>query len=249
MGFELLYLGHSAFQLRTAAGTVVLIDPFISENRLCPLRIEELPPPHAVLVTHGAFDHLGDAFAIVARTGARLICAPEVRRAAIAKGIAEERVDLIVWGGAIQRCGLVIRAVENRHISHLLLEGSFLTGMPLSFILEVEPGLSIYHAGDTSLFSDLHLIGELYRPAVALVPVGAAPGFFPELLPREAARAVSWLRPDVAVPMHYQEKVDAQLFLTCVELLVPGTRAILLNPGEVLYFDRSVTAEIRPTRG
>jgi len=49
--------------------------------------------------------------------------------------------------------------------------------------------------------------------------------------------------------MHYQEKVDAQLFLTCVELLVPGTRAILLNPGEVLYFDRSVTAEIRPTRG
>ena len=233
------YLGHSAFEL-VSEDIKVVIDPFVTQNPESDVDLTELFDADLLLITHGAFDHIGDSQRLLEESKATAVCAPEVYRLLEANGIPEERLRLLVWGGAIDVAGVNVRSVENRHISHVRHEGQFWTGMPLSFIVSFGRNLSVYHAGDTSLFSDLRLIAELYRPKVGLIPVGAAPGFFAELAPNEAALAAMWLGCDLVIPMHYTEPEAPADFEKAVRALGKNTEVMTLTAGERVTYSRDV---------
>lgn len=233
------YLGHSAFQV-SSSGRTVLIDPFVSENVQSEIELSELLDADVLLISHGAWDHIGDSEALLRDSRMIAVCAPEVYRLLAKNGIPEERLRLLVWGGTIDVGGVGVRAVENRHVSHVQSQDQFWTGMPLSFIVSFGDNLSVYHAGDTSLFSDLRLIAELYRPKVGLIPVGAAPGYFAELAPNEAALATMWLGCDVVVPMHYTDPQDPIQFEDAVRALGIESEVVSLKSGETMVYSREV---------
>ena len=142
-----------------------------------------------ILVSHAAFDHYGDTAAIAKRTGAPVVCDAAVTRDADRRG-RPARPDPGRRPGAssIEVAGIVVRPVECHHWSSgTLSDGRQVVGNPIAFIVETEPGVRIYHYGDTCIF-DMRLIGELYRPTVGLLgctlPAGA-------LAPRYPGRGAS----------------------------------------------------------
>ena len=115
-----------------------------------------------------------------------------------------------------------MRAVEVRHLSAFEASDQYLTGMPLAFLIwsDEEPEIRVLHLGDTCIFSDLKLLAELYRPTIAFIGIGAAPGFFAEMAPSEGAQAALWLGLDVALPMHFEaDPAAAGAFCAAVEHL------------------------------
>lgn len=241
MGVIFRYLGISAFDLTIGERVRVLIDPCISKNVLCPVSIEDLTDVDLILVTHGAADHMGDAIEIQKRTGATIVSEPAVRVHAWRNGVERDRVVGVLWGDEVEIMGVKIKAVECRHVSFFLSGDVYLSGLPLSFIIYPEEGARIYNAGDTALFSDMRLIGELYRPNIALIPIGGAPGLtggYSHLPPNEAALATRWIGPEYVIPTHYRpDTEEASIFKEHVELLAPSTRVIVMKPGEALTYD------------
>ncbi|MDP2916696.1 MAG: metal-dependent hydrolase [Dehalococcoidia bacterium] len=228
------YLGHSAFQITTERGVDILIDPFLKG------KIESLTKVDLLLVSHGAPDHFGDTVNILRQTNAKVVCDPSLKARLMQEfNIDEARLIFTVWGWVREEMGIKIRAVENRHISFYRSGGSYLTGLPLSFVIYLENGLKIFHPGDTSIFSDFKLIGELYRPDVALMPVGAAEDGFAEMSPAEAAQATLWIRPDLAIPMHYIPGDDSpDKFAQILNLLAPEIKVIVMEPSSSLSYSK-----------
>ena len=207
------FLGHSAWALEMG-GARVLIDPYsVSEDAQTAIHQFAAGGCDVVLVTHGAYDHVGMAFEIVrAAERTRLMSEPAVIRDFAAQAPCSGGFVELVWNAEAVAGGLHIRAIETRHVSAFeSSEGEFITGMPLGFVLwsEDEPDVRVLHLGDTSVFADLRLIGQLYRPTVGFIGVGAARGFLAEMTPREAAHAVLWLGLDVALPMHFEADAKA----------------------------------------
>ena len=230
------YFGISAFELVTEAGIKILIDPCISSNSLSPIRIGDLSEIDLILVTHGAPDHMGDTIELQKRTGATIISGPAVRVHAWNKGVPKNKTLALLWGDQIEIHGITVRAVECRHVSFFQSTDGYLTGLPLSFIIIPEEHVRIYNAGDTALFSDLKLIGTLYKPNIALIPIGGTPeltGGYSHLPPREAALATQWINPDYVIPTHYQPGTDETArFQKHLQLLTPSTQILILHPGD-----------------
>ncbi len=240
MSTTLKYYGISFFEIE-AQGRKILVDPCITANRLCPLKVEDIGQADIILVTHGAKDHMGDAIDLQKATNATLVCDPAVKVHAIRNGVAKDKVINMLWGDLIHIDEVSIQAVECRHISFLASGDTHLTGLPLSFIIYPEEGTRIYNVGDSALFSDMKLIGELYQPNIALVPVGGSPeltGGWAHLPPREASLCVQWVRPEIVIPTHFDPDSDeGEQFAGRVRELVPGTRVELLKPGESFVFN------------
>ncbi|MGH2945552.1 MAG: MBL fold metallo-hydrolase [Solirubrobacteraceae bacterium] len=193
----------------------LLIDPFLTGNPLAPFAPEELEAPNVILVSHAAYDHMGDAATIALHTGAPVVCGADVARLLADQGVPAAQLRATVWGVVVEVGGVLVRPVECHHWSSgTLRDGTPVTGVPLAFIVETEPGVRLYHYGDTSIF-DMRLLGELYRPTVGLigctVPAelgddgGAGRVVSGELSPAEAARVVEMLDLRVAVACHYLE--------------------------------------------
>lgn len=234
------YLGTSCFELVSAGGGRAVVDPYLDGNEHAAIRSEELERLDLILVTHGGFDHLGDAFALVRRTGAMLFASADVAIAARLGGIDEAQVFPMVSGAHREHAGFSVQAVEARHVSITkLADGSFISGQPLSFIVADtrDNGRShvVYHSGDTSLFSDLRLIAELYGPTLGLIGV-SGPAHLPhEMTPAEAARAVEWLGLERTVPMHFVPgSGDGEAFAAEVRARTPGVAVDVLRPGDEL---------------
>lgn len=249
MSTAIRFLGVAGYEV-TWGDRRLLMDPFLSQSPVPPVQPDGLARPDVILVSHAAFDHLGDTAAIAIRTGAPVVCGGEVRAMLMDAGVPGEQIRATTWGIVTAIAGIVIRPVECHHWSQgRLANGQFVTGVPMGFIVETEPGIRIYHYGDTAIFSDLKLIGELYRPTIgllgcaqpeelfALVP---GPGTFltGEMSPREAALSAEYLGLTVAVACHYfnHEQADVQEFLGLVgELDTTGKRrAIAPVVGETL---------------
>ncbi|MBI5406440.1 MAG: metal-dependent hydrolase [Nitrospirae bacterium] len=227
------YFGHSCFEVTSQEGVRLLIDPHITGNPASPLGLEELDPPDLILVTHAAPDHLGDTLEIVRQSGCRVFCDPAVDYYLKSRKIPPVQVQRMVWGFHVPFRGIRIRAVESRHHSTLRWDGPPVTGIPLGFMITLESGQTLYHAGDTSIFGDLRLFGEIYRPEVAFLPVGNYPGSHAELSPEEAALAAAWLGVKWAIPMHYEKGSDAPYrFVNQVAHKAPGVQVVLIEPGE-----------------
>lgn len=248
MSVLLRYLNFSGFELTTSTGYRVVVDPFLSgsaEHGIppSPISLSDLDQTDLVLVSHGAFDHLGQALDIVRRSGAYLACGPDVRLHAISQGVPEERIAYLLSGSSITFGDRVtIKALDVRHISLFRSGDHWLSGQPLSFMMRLHDGpaeadpLTIYHSGDTSLFSDLRLFGELHRPDVALLCVGGvrAHGFeVVPLPPAEAALALEWLGARLAIPMHYRPDSDApHQFADAVAQRAVASRVHIMTPGD-----------------
>lgn len=224
-GVKITWLGHSAFLF--GAEKKLLIDPFISGNPLAPCSPEELNPD-IIAVTHGHRDHLGDTIEIGKRTGCRIISVHEVANYIKSKGVFAEGMGK---GGTVNVEGIKLTMTEALHSSSIDASGfSFDGGSPAGFIIRIN-GHPIYHAGDTGVFGDMQLIGELYEPELALLPIGDR--FTMGI--KEAIKAVELIQPKIVIPMHYNTfdviKQDPEEFKRAVEEKV-DTKVIIMRPGE-----------------
>ena len=234
------YYGISFFEIETPHHKI-LVDPCITSNRICPIKVEDIKAADIILVTHGARDHMGDAIEIQKATGATLVSDSGVRLHAQRCGVERDKVLSILWGDLVEVKGIKIRAVECRHISFFPSQDTYISGLPLSFIIYPEEGTRIYNIGDSAIFSDMKLIAELYRPNVALVPIGGQPdltGGWAHLPPREASLCVQWVRPEIVIPVHFDpESGDGDQFMAEVGELAPSVKIEMLKPGESFTFN------------
>lgn len=190
---QIVFYGHSCFKIVSKAGKKIIIDPWIS-NPLSPKNVD-LGPYDYILITHAHGDHLGDALQL-AKKGGEIIAIHEIQQYALKMG-AKKAIGMNI-GGTYRKEGLSFTMVPALHSSSFP-DGTY-GGEPCGFVITLEDGTSIYHAGDTGLFYDMKLIGELYSPKVALLPIGD----HYVMGPREAAKACELIKPDIVIPMHYQ---------------------------------------------
>jgi L-ascorbate metabolism protein UlaG (beta-lactamase superfamily) len=190
------WLGHASFSLRTPGGKTVLVDPWYTGNPSFP---ENAKPKQAdvILVSHGHSDHITDAAAMAKATGATVVGIWEVTSWLGSKGV--QNLEPMNKGGTIEVQGLRITMTEAIHSSSFDENGIVYLGEPVGFVVRLENGQSFYFAGDTALFSDMKLIGELYKPDIAFLPIGDRFTMGPDT----AAMAARWLGVRQVVPMHY----------------------------------------------
>ncbi|AHY46521.1 putative Zn-dependent hydrolases of the beta-lactamase fold [Rubrobacter radiotolerans] len=202
-GVRITYLGHSAFRLTTPGDEQIIVDPFISDNPVIPEELKEIGELDTILVTHGHFDHLGDAADLSKETGAKVVANFEVFSYLQGQGV--ENAEPIQKGGTAEIGGVKVTATNAFHSSSIQTEDGSLIygGEPMGYVIEFESGLKVYHAGDTALFGDMSLIGSLYGPDLALLPIGDRL----TMGPLEAAHAVRLLGVSHVVPMHYDPNV------------------------------------------
>jgi L-ascorbate metabolism protein UlaG (beta-lactamase superfamily) len=255
MSCEIRYFGVGGYEIIDELGRHILIDPFLDENPGSPIQSEDLDQVDLILVSHAAWDHLGDTEAIARRTGAPVLCGGEVKAYLTARGIPGRQVRSVVWGLLTEVDGIRVQPVESHHWSQIRLpDGTYACGVPMGFIIHVSPEIRFYHWGDTALFSDLKLIGELYRPTIGCVGVSnpaevmdrfEGPGHLVtgEMSPREAALAARWLGLKTVLPCHYinPDCEDVREFDRCLGdardegHAVP--EAFTLSPGDALIVD------------
>jgi L-ascorbate metabolism protein UlaG (beta-lactamase superfamily) len=252
----LRYLGVAAFEVTGPNGRI-LFDPFLTGSVSAPCGPDDLEVPDVILVSHPPIDHLGDAAEIANRTGAPVVCGADSRALLMERGVPAGQIRHTIWGIKIRIGDLLIRPVQNQHWSGTVLAGGErVPGFPLSFIVETEPGVRVYHSGDTAVFGDMRFIGELHRPTVGLlgcgqpyqllreVYTGAGEVVTGEMDPDEAAIAADLLGVRFAVASHYDDvqHPDVQRFLAAVpERDTTGQRIpIALMPDERLIVDGDV---------
>lgn len=208
------WLGHAAWIINFK-DTKVIIDPFLTNNPKAAMKAQEIKVD-MVFVTHNHFDHLGDAFDIAKRNNAKLISKFELSLDAQKAGIPEANTIGMNIGSITKLGSLEIAMVPAIH-----------SGNEGGFIIRGD-GKTIYHAGDTALFSDMQLIKKLYKPDVAMLPIG---GFF-TMGPREATIAAKYIGAKIIFPMHYNTfppiAQDARKFAK----MVKGSKVIILEPGQ-----------------
>jgi L-ascorbate metabolism protein UlaG (beta-lactamase superfamily) len=235
-GVRITYLGHATFRLTTPGDEQIIVDPFIQDNPTTPDELKSVGELDTMLITHGHFDHFADTIPLAQETGARTISNFEIYSYLQGKGV--ESAEPIQKGGTAQAGGIKVTATNAFHSSSIQTEDGTLMygGEPMGYVIEFESGFKLYHAGDTDLFGDMQLIGELHRPDIAILPIGDRL----TMGPREAAHAARLLGVRHVIPVHYDPAVlpvftgTPEEFRRQLDAIAPGVTVHALNPGDHL---------------
>ncbi|MEN3046088.1 MAG: metal-dependent hydrolase [Candidatus Hydrothermales bacterium] len=194
-GVKVKYYGHAAFRLISPSGRVIFVDPWLSN----PVSTsKDYDKADIILLTHAHGDHIGDTIEIAKKTGAKVYSIHEISVYLQSKGV-KNSVGMNI-GGHIKDGDIEIIQTEATHSSSIQ-EGDKIIpgGDPTGFVIKFENGFTVYHAGDTGVFSGMEIIGELYKPDLALLPIGS----HYTMGPLEASFACKLLKPRFVIPMHY----------------------------------------------
>ena len=197
-GFALTWLGHHTFKLVTRGARTVLMDPWVEGNPACPKEQRSFDKIDVMTISHGHGDHMGDAVTLAKKHKPVVLCNFEISLYLDRKGVPNTLA--MNKGGTVEAAGLRFTLVHAIHSSGIEDGGQVLYGGEAGgFVITLEDGTRIYHAGDTAVHAEMALIGELYRPDIALLPIGD----HYTMSPREAAVAARMLKPRWIVPAHY----------------------------------------------
>src|SRR5215216_2025320 len=233
-GTRITYLGHATFRVATPGAEQIIIDPFLTDNPTTPEEHKEVGDLDTILITHGHFDHFADVIPLAQETGATVISNFEIMSYLQSQGV--ENAQPIQKGGTAQVGGIRVTATHAFHSSSIQTEDGSLIygGEPMGYIVEFESGFKLYHAGDTAVFGDMQLIGELYRPDLALLPIGNQV----VMSPFEAAHATRLLGIRHVVPIHYGTfpflPGTPEEYQEHVNEIAPGTVVHVMKPGDEL---------------
>jgi L-ascorbate metabolism protein UlaG (beta-lactamase superfamily) len=220
---KIKYFSHSSFQVTSNSGIKLLIDPFLDGNPTSPAKAADVDAEYIIL-THAHGDHIGDSFSIAKRCGSSFICVNELADYCKSKGF--EAHNMHIGGGYDFEFGRVKFTIA--HHGSMTPENSY-AGEPAGVIISID-GKNIYHTGDTGLFYDMKLIGEMTPIDYMLLPIGD--NFTMGIT--DAVKAVELTSPKVAIPMHYNTfpviKADPNEFKLKTE--VKGIKCIVMEYGE-----------------
>src|SRR5437660_4397948 len=224
---ELTWLGHSAFRL-DAGGKRIYVDPFLNGNPKCPENEKTPERVDVIAITHGHGDHVGDTVDLARKHGATVVALVELAGWLGKQGVDEGQLRNPNKGGTDDVDGVKITLTHAFH-SGSAPDGSY-AGEPSGLIITTEDGKKVYFAGDTNVFGDMQLIGRIYEPDVAVLPIG---DHF-TMGPREAAVALELLGTRRCVPCHYG--TFPLLHGTPDELrqLAPDVEVLAPEPGETV---------------
>jgi L-ascorbate metabolism protein UlaG (beta-lactamase superfamily) len=228
MATRITWLGHATVLVQTAQGTNILIDPFIAHNPKYPQDFVLPSKIHYILLTHGHGDHISDAVPVAKKHGSTVVAIFELADYVAGKGVTDT-IGMNL-GGAVALDGVTAIMVDAKHSAAAADEkGMHYVGVATGFVLDVAEGPVLYHAGDTAVFGDMQLIRELYRPRVAMLPIG---GHY-TMGPMEAALACRLLAPEAVLPIHWGTfpplKGTPDELAALVE---PGVKVVRWKPGE-----------------
>jgi L-ascorbate metabolism protein UlaG (beta-lactamase superfamily) len=229
MSLSISWLGHATFLLRSPGGKRILFDPWVTGNPSTPESARKIGEVDLMLVTHGHHDHTADVVAIGRASGARIVAPFELAEWLEKKGL--KNVTGMNPGGTLNVYGLSITMVPAMHSSSIEEDGkNVYMGCATGYVVRFESGPTIYYAGDTSIFGDMRLIGEMYQPQIAFLPIGD----FYTMGPEQAAKACELLGVKQVVPMHYGTfPVLTGTPARLRELVEPrGVQVMELKPGE-----------------
>ncbi|MDX1431631.1 MAG: metal-dependent hydrolase [Gammaproteobacteria bacterium] len=239
---DLQWYGQAAFKITSESGKVILIDPFISKNPKTPEELKDLSKignVDLILVTHGHGDHVGDTVELAKMTGAKVAMNADMGHTFGTLGlIPYDQLIRFNKSGPIKPLGdgITITMVPAEHSSEFLHNKTLYPGgEPCGYIVEFENGWTLYHAGDTGVFTEMQFIKDYYDPDLALLPIG---GHF-TMDPAHAAYAVKkYLNSKAVIPIHYgtfpplkgtPEQLKAALGSHPAKLIV-------MNPGDSMKF-------------
>ncbi len=245
--WELQWFGQSAVKITTPGNKVILIDPFITKNPKTPEVLKDLRKlgkVDLILITHGHGDHIGDTAKIAEMTKARVGLNADMGHTFGTLGIVpyEQLIRFNKSGPITPVEGVMVTMVHAEHSSEVVYKDPnskekrvYPGGEPAGYIIELENGFKIYHAGDTGVFADMKFIGEYYKPDLSLLPIG---GHF-TMDPAHAAYAVkNLLKSKKVIPIHYG---TFGLLKGTPEQLKEAlgsfpARVIVMKPGEIRTF-------------
>jgi L-ascorbate metabolism protein UlaG (beta-lactamase superfamily) len=228
---QVTWLGHSAFRIDSPGGKRIYLDPWLG-NPKCP-EAERTPERVDILaVSHGHGDHVGEAVELGKRHGPKIVAIFELANWLERQGVAGASELGMNKGGTVDVDGVKFTMTDALHSGGFIGGDGSITylGDPAGFVIELENGTKVYFAGDTTVFGDMQLIGRIYQPDVAVLPIGDQ---F-TMSPREAAVALELLAVNKCIPCHYG--TFPVLTGTPDELreLAPNVEVVSPEPGQTI---------------